>query len=65
LHKDDLKCELNVSFGKGEDRAEGITLLEDGRSVLVVYDSPAGERKIGDHGIRADVFRPQDPRTCS
>lgn len=56
LHKDDLKCELNAPFGEGKDRAEGITLLKDGRSVLVVYDSPAGERKTGDHGIRADVF---------
>jgi hypothetical protein len=56
LHEDDLPCELNVPFGEGEDRAEGITLLEDGKSVLVVYDTPANERKIGDHGIRADVF---------
>ena len=56
LRKDDLKCELNVPFGNGEDRAEGITLLDDGRSVLVVYDTPSGERKTGDHGIRADVF---------
>jgi hypothetical protein len=39
LHKEDLKCVLNIPFGKGKDRAEGITLLEDGRSVLVVYDS--------------------------
>jgi hypothetical protein len=57
LHKDDLKCELNVPFGKGEDRAEGITLLEDGGSVLVVYDTPAGKRKTENHGVLADVFR--------
>ncbi|GAA1769706.1 DUF3616 domain-containing protein [Pseudarthrobacter sulfonivorans] len=56
LHRDDLKCEIDVPFGKGEDRAEGITLLQDHRSVLVVYDTPAGERKSGDHGIRADIF---------
>lgn len=56
LHQKDLKCELNVPFGKGKDRAEGITLLDHGSSVLVVYDTPAGERKTGDHGIRADVF---------
>lgn len=56
LRKEDLKCELNIPFGKGEDRAEGITVLEGGRSVLVVYDSPADERKTGDHGVRADVF---------
>ncbi|MET1085894.1 MAG: DUF3616 domain-containing protein [Arthrobacter sp.] len=56
LRKDDLKCELDIPFGKGEDRAEGITVLEDGRSALVVYDAPADERKTGDHGVRADVF---------
>jgi hypothetical protein len=56
LHRGDLKCELNIPFGNGKDRAEGITLLEDGSSVLVVYDTPAGKRKTGDHGIRADVF---------
>ncbi|SEQ79349.1 Protein of unknown function [Arthrobacter sp. OV608] len=36
-----------MPFGNGKDRAEGITLLEDGRSVLVVYDTPAGKRKTG------------------
>lgn len=56
LHKDNLKCELNLPFGKGKDRAEGITMLEDGRSALVVYDTPAEERKTGDHGVLADVF---------
>jgi hypothetical protein len=56
LRKEDLKCELNVPFGKGEDRAEGITLLKDGRRALVVYDKPAGERKTGSHRVRADVF---------
>lgn len=56
LRKDNLKCELNIPFGKGEDRAEGITLLDGGASALVVYDTPADERKTGDHGIRADVF---------
>lgn len=40
----------------GKDRAEGITLLEDGRSALMVYDTPAGKRKTREHGIRADVF---------
>lgn len=56
LKKGELKCELNVPFGKGEDRAEGITLLADGTSALVVFDSPASSRKSGKHGIRADVF---------
>ncbi|MDR6416988.1 DUF3616 domain-containing protein [Pseudarthrobacter sulfonivorans] len=55
LPRDVLKCEIEVPFGKGEDRAEGITVLGDGRS-LVVYDTPADERKTGDHGVRADAF---------
>jgi Protein of unknown function (DUF3616) len=56
LRRDDLKCEFDVPFGKGEDHAEGITLLDDGKSVLVVYDAPSEARKSGHHGIRADVF---------
>ena len=56
VNKDELKCELNVPFGKGEDRAEGITVLEDGKSILVVYDTPAIKRKSGRHCIQADVF---------
>lgn len=60
VRKDNLKCELNIPFGKGEDRAEGITLLDGGKSALVVHDSPAKERKTGDHGIRADVFELRD-----
>ena len=56
LRKDELKCELNIPYGEGEDKAEGITVLEGGRSVLLVYDTPADKRKIGDHGVRADVF---------
>lgn len=57
LQKDDLRCELNVPFGQGNDRAEGITMLEDGESALVVYDSPDDKRKTEHHGIHADVFR--------
>jgi hypothetical protein len=56
VHRDDLKCEIDVPFGKGEDRSEGITLL-DGKRVLVVYDTPADDRKTGAHGIQADIFR--------
>ncbi|QOD05014.1 DUF3616 domain-containing protein [Pseudarthrobacter sp. BIM B-2242] len=56
LPRGELKGELDIPFGHGKDRAEGVTVLEDGRSVLVVYDTPASERKTGDHGVRADVF---------
>jgi choline dehydrogenase-like flavoprotein len=53
LHKGDLECELNVPFGKGEDRAEGITLLEDGGSVLV---------DVRLTGWRTQDWRPRHPR---
>lgn len=56
LHTGELRCEFDVAFGKGQDRAEGITVLEDGRKALVVFDTPADERKRGHHGVRADVF---------
>ena len=57
LHKDDLPCEFDAPFGEGEDHAEGITVLDDGRSALVLYGTPAGKRKTGRHEIKADVFR--------
>lgn len=56
LEKDDLRCEFDAPFGKGDDHAEGITVLDDGRSALVLYGTPAGKRKDGRHGIKADVF---------
>jgi len=57
LQKDDLPCEFDAPFGEGKDHAEGITVLDDGRSALVLYGTPAGKRKTGRHGIKADVFR--------
>lgn len=57
LPKADLHCEFDVPFGEGEDHAEGIAVLGDGRSALVLYGTPAGKRKTGRHGIKADVFR--------
>ena len=54
---DDLKCEFDAPFGNGDDHAEGITVLDDGRSALVLYGSPAGKRKTGRHELKADVFR--------
>ncbi|WP_244292629.1 FAD-dependent oxidoreductase [[Micrococcus luteus] ATCC 49442] len=53
LDKGDLGCELNVPFGKGEDRAEGITLAR-GRQV-----SPGGVRLTG---WRTQDWRPRHPR---
>ncbi len=50
----------DIPFGKQNDHAEGITLFEDitgTPSLLVVYDSPAKTRLVGDGGVIADVFR--------
>jgi hypothetical protein len=38
------------------DRAEGFTDLPDGKSVMVVYDTPHDERLVGDDTVLADVF---------
>lgn len=57
LQKDDLPCEFDAPFGEGEDHAEGITVLDDGKSAVVLYGTPAGRRKTGRHEIKADVFR--------
>ena len=46
---------LEVPYGKGCDRAEGITLLEpDQQELLIVYDAPAPERLQGDHAVFGD-----------
>lgn len=49
---------LTIPHGEGVDRAEGMALLRgsDPTSVLVVYDAPSDERKVGERGVRADVF---------
>ena len=39
------------------DRAEGFTDLPDGRSVMVVYDTPHTERLVGPATVLADVIR--------
>jgi len=50
---------LEIPYGEGNDHAEGITLInssENQKSLLVVYDSPAQTRLIGENGILVDVF---------
>jgi hypothetical protein len=50
---------LNLPYGNRDDRPEGITLFNDVTgvpSLLVVYDSPAQNRLVGDSGVMADVF---------
>lgn len=49
---------LTIPHGEGVDRAEGMTLAAGGNppSLLVVYDAPSAERKVGDRAVRADTF---------
>jgi hypothetical protein len=54
-----LTREVDLSFGVGEDHAEGLGLLgppTDPR-LLVVYDSPAPSRLGADGSVTADVVR--------
>ncbi|MFN6471533.1 MAG: DUF3616 domain-containing protein [Nostoc sp. SerVER01] len=49
----------DIPYGNREEHAEGITLFQEIvgiPSVLVVYDSPAKNRLVGDAGVMADVF---------
>ena len=63
LFGESLEKVIDVPYGKGNDHAEGMTLLpadEKGRrSVLILYDAPSEERKKSEKGeaaLRADVF---------
>jgi hypothetical protein len=50
---------LNIPFGDREEHAEGITLchqITNKPAILVVYDSPAVVRLVGDGGVTADIF---------
>ncbi|GIE92585.1 hypothetical protein Ari01nite_00500 [Paractinoplanes rishiriensis] len=51
-----LSRELELTYGEGDDHAEGLSLLGEDR-VLVVYDSPAPIRLTDDGAVIADVLR--------
>lgn len=54
-----LTRELELTYGEGDDHAEGLAVLgpvEEGR-LLVVYDSPAQARLTADGAVIADVIR--------
>ena len=56
---DVLSRELELTYGEGDDHAEGMGLIgpsEDGLA-LVVYDSPAAARLTADGAVVADVVR--------
>lgn len=59
---DELTPELELPYGDGDDHAEGITLLPDGR-LLVVYDSPAAHRMTDEHIVHADVLALPGPQS--
>lgn len=50
---------FNVTIGHetkfGTDKAEGLTMMEDGR-LMVIYDAPAEGRVKGDSSAYADIF---------
>jgi len=51
---------LDIPYGNRDDHAEGMTLFQDIArvpSLLVVYDSPAEHKLVGDAGVLADVFK--------
>jgi hypothetical protein len=52
---------LSLPHGEGTDRAEGLTVLDQGAggspTVLVVFDSPSPARLVGTSAVRADIYR--------
>lgn len=54
---DQLTVELELAYGEGDDHAEGIALMPDGETLLVVHDSPAQSRRPAEHVVHADVVR--------
>ena len=59
--RDDLITrELDLSYGEGDDHAEGISMLGDDR-MLVVFDSPAAARLTDDGAVIADVVKLPTP----
>jgi hypothetical protein len=60
LGTDALQHVLAVPYGEGCDHGEGLTQLPDGANgteLTIVYDKPCPARLVGEHAVRADVFR--------
>ena len=51
--------ELELTYGEGDDHAEGMGLIgaAEERLALVVYDSPAAARLTDDGAVVADIVR--------
>ncbi len=61
IPRDKLERLFDIPYGQGVDHAEGIVLLTPpaggkSHSILVVYDSAATSRQIGENTMVADVF---------
>jgi hypothetical protein len=56
ITKDHLTLLFPIPPTTGANRAEGITLMPGGKSLLVVYDSPGRERLTDNGGVMADIF---------
>lgn len=63
VERDRLEKIMDLPYGRGEeesvDHPEGMALLHgsgDSQTLLVLYDSPSAERRVGDTGVKADLF---------
>lgn len=61
VSSDQLQRLFEIPYGQGDDHAEGMALLttpdaNQADSILVVYDSAASNRQIGQNTMLADVF---------
>jgi hypothetical protein len=57
--KDGIELLFDVPYGQGTDHAEGMALFREtgsAGSLLVVYDAPSEDRKLGASAVKADVF---------
>lgn len=54
-----LTRELELTYGEGDDHAEGLGLIgrPEDRLAMIVYDSPGVARLTGDGAVLADVLR--------
>jgi hypothetical protein len=62
VDRSDLPKVLELPYGRGDregvDHPEGMAILrgEQGRSLLVVYDSPSERRRDGRDGVVTDLY---------
>jgi hypothetical protein len=54
-----LTREVELTYGEGDDHAEGMGLIGGpaGKLALIVYDSPAAARLANDGAVVADIVQ--------